>query len=210
MKRAALQLAIALASAAIGALGLSACNGGASAPRPNSDAPPVSTGASVRPAVAWPAQNAVDSGAFVLLSKTTGMPDAELRSMIARSAVPVLVPAGVGLAAATLMVEGEYFALAGHVDDRGGRATISVQGTRTAHRYEGIEPRAGNRPLRASGAILGFVSINENIRTASWIEHGAAYNVDVECSDVRDGRCQSDDFLLSIVADLAYVGGSGR
>ncbi len=58
--------------------------------------------------------------------------------------------------------------------------------------------------------MRGFVSINEGIRTASWIENGAAYSVDVECSDVRDARCQSEEFLLSIVAQLTYVGGSGR
>ena len=86
-------------------------------------------------------------------------------------------------------------------------ATVALQGTRAAHRYEGVEPAAGNRELRAT---KGFVSVNEGIRTASWIENGAAYSVDVECSDHRDARCQSDDFLISVVTQLAYVGGSGR
>ena len=56
----------------------------------------------------------------------------------------------------------------------------------------------------------GFVTVNEGIRTASWMENGAAYSVDVECNDFRDARCQGEDFLLSIVAQLAFVGGSGQ
>ena len=88
-------------------------------------------------------------------------------------------------------------------------ATISLQGTRAAHRYEGIEP--ADRQSRASRRHKGFVSVNEGIRTASWMENGAAYSVDVECSDLRnDARCQSDDFVLAVVAQLTYVGGSGR
>jgi hypothetical protein len=34
--------------------------------------------------------------------------------------------------------------------------------------------------------------------------------VDVECSDVSDARCQGEEFILSLVAQLAYIGGSGR
>ena len=198
---------------AFAALGLSACNGNTSERRTGSDrrAPAVSADSfTVRPTVAWPATSSIDDGALLSLTKSSDRTDSELRALVARSPVPVLAPKDLRLATATLMVEGEYFALAGHVDELGSRATISIQGTRAAHRYEGIDPKAGDRALRASGAVRGFVSVNEGIRTASWIENGGAYSVDVECSDVHDARCQTEGFLLSIVAQLTYVGGSGR
>jgi hypothetical protein len=160
----------------------------------------------VRPAVAWPAASSIDDGVLASLSRNGTKTDREIRALVARSPVPVLAPKDLRLASPTLVVEGEYFALTGRADG----ATISLQGTRAAHRYEGVDPASGNRELRSNGQIRGFVSVNENIRTASWIENGAAYSVDVECSDVRDSRCQSDELLLSIVAQLTYVGGSGR
>lgn len=161
----------------------------------------------MRPTVAWPALTSVDDGALLSLSKSGGRNDREIRALIARSPVPVLAPRELQLASPTLVVEGEYFALTGRVDG----ATISLQGTRAAHRYEGIDPATGNRELiRVGGTARGFVTTNEGIRTASWIENGAAYSVDVECSEAADARCHGDDFLLSVVAQLSYVGGSGR
>jgi hypothetical protein len=155
--------------------------------------------------VAWPAASSIDDRALVALGGDGTKTEREIRALVARSPVPVLAPKELRLATPTLVVEGEYFALTGRVDG----ATISLQGTRAAHRYEGIEPAAGNRDLRA-GDIRGFVSVNEGIRTASWIENGAAYSVDVECNDFRDERCKSDDFLLTVVSQLAFIGGSGR
>lgn len=158
----------------------------------------------MRPAVAWPATSSIDEGVLASLARNGAKTDREIRALVARSPVPVLAPKDLKLGSPTLVVEGEYFALTGRADG----ATVSLQGTRAAHRYEGVDPATGNRALRNT---KGFVSVNENIRTASWIENGAAYSVDVECSDVQhDSRCQSDDFLLSIVAQLTYVGGSGR
>lgn len=170
------------------------------------DRAPAVTTSTVRPAVAWPEAAKVDERVLAALGRDGAKSEREVRSLVARSPVPVLAPKDLVLASPSLVVEGEYFALTG----RASGATISLQGTRAAHRYEGVEPVAGNRDLRASGKSRGFVSINEGIRTASWIEYGAAYSVDVECSDTRDERCQSDDFLLSVVTQLTYVGGSGR
>jgi hypothetical protein len=174
--------------------------------RTDDHAPPVATtnvSVTTRPVVAWPSAANVDDNALLSLSRDGTRPDRELRLLVARSPVPVLAPKDLRLTTPTLVVEGEYFALTGRADG----ATISLQGTRAAHRYEGVEPITGDRALRGA---KGFVTINEGIRTASWIENGAAYSVDVECSDHQDARCQSEDFLLSIVAQLSYVGGSGR
>ena len=188
-----------------------ACNGNTSASRSDERAPAVSTSSiTVRPAVAWPALGTIDDGALLSLSKSGGRTDREIRALIARSPVPVLAPHELQLSSPTLVVEGEYFALTGRVDG----ATVSLQGTRAAHRYEGVDPATGNRELvRLYGSARtarGFVTTNEGIRTASWIENGAAYSVDVECSDAADSRCHGDEFLLSVIAQLSYVGGSGR
>lgn len=169
------------------------------------DRAPAITTSTVRPMVAWPVASDIDERALAGLSRDGTKSEREVRALVARSPVPVLAPKDLVLASPSLVVEGEYFALTG----RASGATISLQGTRAAHRYEGVEPVSGNRELR-DGKVRGFVSINENIRTASWIENGAAYSVDVECGDARDARCQSDTFLLSVVAQLTYVGGSGR
>jgi hypothetical protein len=126
--------------------------------------------------------------------------------------VPVLAPKDLRLTTPTLVVEGEYFALTGRVEDASShaRATVSIQGTRAAHRYESVDPVSGTRDLARGATIRGLVSNNEGIRTASWIENGTAYSVDVECSEHTDLRCQGDEFLLSVVAQLTFVGGSGR
>lgn len=52
--------------------------------------------------------------------------------------------------------------------------------------------------------------MNEGIRSASFVENGAAYTVDVECASVADARCQSDAFVVELASRLVYVGGSGR
>lgn len=183
---------------------VAACNGNTSAPR--DDSPPAVT-TTVRPSVAWPAASSVDDRALQSILAgayaAKGTDPREIRAMVARSPVPVLAPREIVLASPTLVVEGEYFALTGRVDG----VTISLQGTRAAHRYQDIEPAPGNRDLRST---RGFVSVNEGIRTASWIENGAAYTADVECADVHDARCENEAFLLSLVAQLAFVGGSGR
>lgn len=183
------------------------CNGNTS--RTDERVPAVTPGTvsiAVRPAVAWPAAATLDERTLSSLSDTS-LGEREIRASIARSPVPVLAPKDLRLTAPTLVVEGEYFALTGRFEG----STISLQGTRAAHRYEGVDPAAGNREIiRGASPMRAFVSVNEGIRTASWIESGVAYSVDVECADPREARCQGDDFLLAVVAQLVYVGGSGR
>lgn len=175
-----------------------ACNGATTG---SSDAPPpVSTStlsaSTVKPAITWPSADAIDPRALDVLG--------DARSQLSRSPVPVLAPNGdLRLERPTVIVEGEYYAITARVTG----ATISVQGTRAAHRYEGVDPHPGNRALRKG---KGFVTINEGIRSASFVENGAAYTVDVECASASDARCQSDAFVVELVERLAYVGGAGR
>jgi hypothetical protein len=183
-----------LAPCALSALALG-CNASPS----RGDAEVARTNAVVKPTIAWPAPSAIDARALAALGDAT-----EIGPLVARSPVPVLAPsASLALAQPVVIVEAEYYAISGHA----GGATIAIQGTRPAHRYDGMEPNPGNRPLRSG---RGFVTVNENIRSASFVENGAGYSVDVECDDAKDARCTSDAFVVSIVESLVYVGGAGR
>ena len=175
-------------------MALVACNG-TSAPAPSEAPPPVST-TTVKPAIAWPAAGAIDAHALDALG--------DGRTPIARSPVPVLAPsADLHLEAPTVVVEGEYYAISAHAPG----VSIHVQGTRVAHRYEHIAPNPGNRPIRGG---RGFVTVNEGIRSVSFVENGAAYTVDVECASFQDARCADDRFVVEVADGLAYVGGAGR
>ena len=200
-----------LLSVTVGALVVAACNGNTSATRTDEHAPTVATSSVVvHPAVAWPAVSSADDGALASLSRSGDKNDVDVRALVSRSPVPVLAPKNTRLTTPTLVVEGEYFALTGRVAEGSSVATVSIQGTRAAHRYESVDPVQGTRDVGRGKANRGFVTVNEGIRTASWIENGTAYSVDVECSESTDSRCKGEEFLLSIVAQLTFVGGSGR
>jgi hypothetical protein len=187
-----------LARIALASSWLFGCN--AEAPKASTE-PPKATpqvATAVRPAVAWPDPARASEAALENLSDVP-----EARAAIARSPVPVLAPTRVRIASPTLVVESAYYALSG----KDGGATIAIQGTRPALRYENLPPVPGNRELRG---LRGFVGVNEGIRTATWMEHGVAYSVDVECQDARDERCTSEIYLLELVEGLAFAGGSGR
>lgn len=151
-----------------------------------------STDGTVKPAIQTP-KVAPDDAVLASLGVT--------RERVASSPVPVL--AARGLESPVVMVEAEYYAISAHV----GTASIAIQGTRTAHSYEGVKPTEGNRALRGG---RGFVTVNEGIRTASFMENGAAYSVDVECASPSDTKCASDAFVVNLVESLVYVGGGAR
>jgi hypothetical protein len=112
---------------------LAACNGAPSEPAP----PTISTAIVVKPQVAWPAASTIDERALASLG--------DARSQLSRSPVPVLAPASeLTLERPTVIVEGEYYVITA----RNHGATISIQGTRAAHRYEGVDPHPGNKSLR--------------------------------------------------------------
>lgn len=189
------------------ALAVAACNG--SSPPTSSLSPAEGESAKVvRPQITWPAPASLDRGAVAsLTARSDGPGDASsLQARIDRSPVPVLVPRDSSLVMASLVVEGEFYAYAG----RGQGVTVAVQGTRAAHRYEGIgavtEKTPGARRVRSA---QGFVTVNEGIRTASWVENGVAYTADIECSDQSDARCTGETYVLDLVESLAYAGGAG-
>lgn len=173
---------------------LLACNGSSTA-SPESQGAAVAT---VTPGITWPQSTSANASALSLVGD-----EAALRRQVDASPVPVLVPAKTKLEAPVLMVEGEYYALSGKLTG----ASISIQGTRERKRHPDIAPVKGNRKLRGTD---GFVTVNEGIRTTSFVENGAGYTVDVECSAPDDARCKDDAFVVALTEELVYVGGRGR
>jgi hypothetical protein len=168
---------------------LACSNGTPSEPAPVT----VSTSAVVKPQVSWPSAGTIDERALASLG--------DARSQLSRSPVPVLAPSSdLVLERPTVIVEGEYYVITA----RNHGATISIQGTRAAHRYDGVAPHPGNKSLRKGS---GFVTINEGIRSASFVENGVAYSVDVECASNADVRCTGDAFVTELTNQLVYVGG---
>lgn len=163
--------------------------------------PPASTATANAPNVVtsnviWPASTQIDRALLGALG-------AEARAKVSRAPVPVLVPRGDDLVAASLVVEPEFYAFSHRRDG----LTVAVQATRREHRHEGVGPIRGDRPLRGT---MGFVTENEGIRSASWRENGVAYSVDLECETPTDARCADDTLVTSIVEGLSFVGGGGR
>lgn len=121
---------------------------------------------------------------------------------LAAAPVPVLAPADRDLERPTLAVGREYASLTGR--DHG--VTIHVQGTRSPVTRT-AEVVAPTRDLRG---VKGYVSQNEGIRTATWIEGGIAYSADIECAAADDARCQDESYLLTLIERLVVVGGAVR
>ncbi len=161
--------------------------------------------------VVFPAAATKDERAFASLLVTTEETTRareRANDLLARSPVPVLAPTNVAFERPTFVVGPEFYALTGRVPSTSAHATsiatVSIHGKRAAHQYDDIPVIAGNRTVRSG---KGFLSVNEGIRTASWIENGAAYSVDVECSEVlTDARCDSEAFVADIVEHLAFAG----
>lgn len=149
----------------------------------------------------WPPVAQIDAGVRDRAS-------AALRAAIARSPVPVLMPADPSwLARAGLYVAEDPqtfgYAFTATRDDGDGARHLSVQASRFATLLPHIG-RVRGRPVRSGE---GFLSVNEGVRTASWIEHGVAYSLELECFDPEAANCD-DAALRELVAGLVYVGGA--
>lgn len=179
----------------LGVIGVVACQGATTV---DERAEPVAPGALPSRAVTprWPAARDVDRQAVELLP-------AAARPLVARSTVPVLAPRDPALAgAARLTVRGEFAALSA----RAGGVTFSVHATRREWQHPGVAPQRGPVELRGTRA---FVTQNEGIWSASWIEHEIAYSADLECDAPSDTRCADSARLLELCAGLRFVGGAG-
>jgi hypothetical protein len=127
----------------------------------------------------------------------------DVRDAIGRSPVPVLAPADPALLATTAV----YSQPAGYaLSARAGELSLVVQASRVATLLPHIGYAPGNTRLRG---VDGWVSSNDGVRTASWIEHGTAYSLDLECAAPEGPRC-SEPAVRAAVEALVYVGGAGE
>ena len=145
--------------------------------------------------MAWPGESELDRTALERLPEAA-------RKAVSRAPVPALVPRDEAMLERAVVTTGEHF-FAFSATANG--INVAVHGTRAAHRYDHLEPGApGDRDLRGN---LGTISRNEGIWSASWVEGGVAYTVDVECARLTDPRCANDDHIVARVDSLAFVGG---
>lgn len=180
----------------------------------------------MRRSVRWPEAEARDRAAYEAF-------DASSRAAIDAAPVPVLVPGPeLTLDQRQVMQGPEWYAFWGrregawapqasrpNKDEGSGdgsrgdvTVTITVQASRMARVYPGVRPRpsqssgGGSSTLRGQAAL---VTRNEGIWTASWLEHGVAYDLGIECAPVDAPPCDDQAELEALAEGLRYAGGRG-
>lgn len=170
-------------------------------------------GERMRRSVRWPDGVARDLAAYEAF-------DASSRAAIDAAPVPVLVPGPELVLDQRQVMQGpEWYAFWGRregawtrqVPNKEGSTgdvtvTITVQASRMARVFPGVRPQPGPQTLRGQEA---FVSRNEGIWTASWIEHGVAYDLGIECAPVDAPPCDDQSELEALAEGLRYAGGRG-
>lgn len=164
--------------------------------RPAAVMKPGAAASQVLAEIAWPEAERIDRRAL------SALPQAAAK-VAATSRVPVLVPLRRELLVAPVIVARENWT---SFWARTPEITVSQKMTRLAHVYEGLAPLRGPREVRGAPA---FVTTNEGIWSATWMENGVSYALDLECASPDAEACASDALLLELAAQLVYVGGAG-
>ncbi len=152
-------------------------------------------GQKVQRRVRWPAQDSRDMEAYAALDEPS-------RAAIDAAPVPVLVPTGPLVLDRKQVMHGpQWYAFWGQ--RQGVTVTLSASGQ--AHVYAGVVPKPGPYTLRGQQA---YISRNEGIWSATWIEHGVAYDLGLECAPVDAPPCDDDTTLTAMAESLAFVGGA--
>lgn len=77
-----------------------------------------------------------------------------------------------------------------------------IGGLEATSREESETEIAPRTPAATIRGVPIYVTENEGVKTATWIEQGTAFAVDLECSSEADERCRSSDYIVSVVRDL--------
>lgn len=155
-------------------------------------------GERMRRTVRWPEASTRDVAAYERL-------DAESRAAVDQAPVPVLVPAlEVELDEHRVMHGPEWAAFWGQDRTEVATVTITLNASRMARVIPGVRPQPGPHTLRGREA---FVSRNEGIWTAAWVEHGVAYDLGLECAPVDAPPCDDQAGIEALAEGLVYVGG---
>jgi hypothetical protein len=124
----------------------------------------------------------------------------QLRADVGAAPLPVLLPTTVGLEGAKLMRGDDWYAL--WVAQDGLTITLNASGTARVHPHV----RGGNLPHTVRGSEA-LVTQNEAVWTATWIEHGVAYDLGLECADPSMAACSDDAMVRQLAESLAFAGG---
>lgn len=155
-------------------------------------------GERMRRNVRWPEAETRDLAAYETF-------DARSRAAIDAAPVPVLVPGPeVALDQREVMHGPEWYAFWGRRDAGETTVTITLQASGMARVYPGVRPQPGPHALRGQPA---WVTRNEGIWTATWIEHGVAYDLGIECAPVDAPPCDDERELEALAEGLRYAGG---
>lgn len=149
-------------------------------------------GEKVARAITWPADDAVAEAAHARY-------DATAQAAIARAPLPVLAPPD-PLERTTITVGAHWYALTGY----GEGYSVHIDGSAAARVYPHIKAFERTHPMRAGD---GFLTRNEGIWSATWIEHGAAYSFEIECDARVATWCEDEAEVLARLEALVYVGG---
>lgn len=195
-------LAVALATAACGAPGTTTEPRGVEASR-TGEAPPRPTqrgavigGERVKRAVAWPDASRTDALARLRYP-------AEIRERLDAAPIPVLAPSELPSGAkATASVGPHWYALTVHGDGY----LLHTNGSGEARVHPHVRTTEPTHPMRTDG---GFLTRNEDIWSASWIEHGVAYSFEVECDRRVVAWCDDEAEILRRVESLVIVAAKG-
>lgn len=152
-------------------------------------------GEKARRTIAWPDARGTD---LALRDRFA----ADVRETLDRSPVPVLAPAEASSGpgdAVTASVGPTWYALTVH----GEGYLLHTHGSAEARVHPHVRVTEPTHPMRTDG---GFLTRNEEIWSASWIEHGAAYSFEIECDRRVVAWCDDEAEVLRRVEALSYVG----
>lgn len=153
-------------------------------------------GERMRRAVRWPQPATRDSVAYEKLDDSS-------RAAVDQAPVPVLVPGVDQPLHERKVMQGPHWAA---FWGAGEGFTVSVHASGMARVLPGVVPERGPDTLRHTD---GLITRNEGIWSASWIEHGVAYALELECAPVDAPPCDSPAGVEAWTESLVYVGGRG-
>ena len=144
--------------------------------------------------VTWPEAASADHDVRARLSRTA-------LDKLARSSAPVLVPERGGWAEVGLVHVGpSWTVFEGHNDD----VHLNLSASTLARRYPNMR---GVKPTDTVRGVPAIVTQNEKIWSVSWIEHGVAYALELECGAGKT-VCDDDRELRELAESLVFVGPS--
>ncbi len=145
--------------------------------------------------VRWPSPDHVDRALLARL-------EVETQSGLAAAPAPVLLPTRSDWAERGQLHTGpKWWAFESHASDM----HLNISASAQARLYEGVRGAEGPERVRGQAA---FVTRNEGIWSISWLEHGVAYAIELEC-EATQPACEDERELRALAESLRFVGGAG-